>query len=451
MIENIINELKDKYIAILGFGMEGISTYKFIRKYLDIPLTIIDKVNPIDKIDNDDKNITIIYGDNYLNDLEKYDLVIKSPGVITKDIDVSNINFTSQLELLLKYDSKNVIGITATKGKSTTCTLTYEVIKACGKKVLLLGNIGKAIFEEIENIDSDTLVVVEMSALQLEFVNVSPHIAGIINLYEDHLDHSGTVKHYHENKLNIFKFQNNDDYAIYCRDIEPLNSYIDNKYEAIKYAINFNSDTSINTTSIIDNYVVLNSEKLYNCLDNRLLVGEHNLRNIMIVLTIAKILNLDMNIVIDTINNFKGLEHRLEYVGKFDDIIYYNDSIATIPSATINAIKSLKNVDTLIFGGMDRGIDYSELIKFLNTGVVKNLICMPTTGYKIADLINNKDINIYKVELLSDAVKLAKEITSKNKVCLLSPAASSYEYFKNFKEKGNAFKKMVKESLDIYN
>lgn len=445
MIDSIINELKNKNIAILGFGMEGISTYKFIRKYLDINLTIIDKNNPIEKIDKDDKNITIVYGDNYLDDLEKYDLVIKSPGVITKDIDVSNINFTSQLELLLKYDSKNVIGITATKGKSTTCSLMYEVIKACGKKVFLLGNIGKAIFEEIENIDSDTLVVVEMSALQLEFVNVSPHIGVIINLYEDHLDHSGTVEHYHENKLNIFKYQNSDDYAIYCKDIEPLNSYIDDKYKAIKYGINFNSDSSNNTTSIIDNYVVLNNEKLYNSLDNRLLVGEHNLRNIMIVLTISKILNLDMNIVINTINSFKGLEHRLEYVGKYNDIIYYNDSIATIPSATINAIKTLKNVDTLIFGGMDRGIDYTELTNYLNTGIVRNLICMPTTGYKIADLIDNKDINIYKIELLDEAVKLAKKITQKNMVCLLSPAASSYEYFKNFEEKGNAFKKMVKE------
>lgn len=445
MIDSIINELKNKNIAILGFGMEGISTYKFIRKYLDINLTIIDKNNPIEKIDKDDKNITIVYGDNYLDDLEKYDLVIKSPGVITKDIDVSNINFTSQLELLLKYDSKNVIGITATKGKSTTCSLMYEVIKACGKKVFLLGNIGKAIFEEIENIDSDTLVVVEMSALQLEFVNVSPHIGVIINLYEDHLDHSGTVEHYHENKLNIFKYQNSDDYAIYCKDIEPLNSYIDDKYKAIKYGINFNSDSSNNTTSIIDNYVVLNNEKLYNSLDNRLLVGEHNLRNIMIVLTISKILNLDMNIVINTINSFKGLEHRLEYVGKYNDIIYYNDSIATIPSATINAIKTLNNVDTLIFGGMDRGIDYTELTNYLNTGIVRNLICMPTTGYKIADLIDNKDINIYKIELLDEAVKLAKKITQKNMVCLLSPAASSYEYFKNFEEKGNAFKKMVKE------
>ncbi len=440
MINSILEELKDKNVAILGFGIEGRSTYNFIRRYSDMKLTIIDKASISDNL----SNVDIIYGDNYLDGLDKYDLVIKSPGVITKDIDVSNIHFTSQLEWLLKYNRKNVIGITATKGKSTTCTLMYEVIKNCGKKTLLLGNIGNAILDDIENIDDNTICVVEMAALQLEFVEHSPHIAAIINLYEDHLDHAGTIEHYHQDKLNIFKYQDSNDYSIYCKDIEPLNSYINDSYKGIKYMINFNSDNSINTTSIIDNYVVLNNEKLYNTLDNRLLLGNHNLRNIMIVLTISKILNLDINSVINTINNFKGLEHRLEYVGKYNDIIYYNDAIATIPDATINAIESLKNVDTLIFGGMDRGIDYSELINYLNTGIVRNLICMPTTGYKIGDKITNTSINVYKIEMLEDAVKLAKEITMKDKICLLSPAASSYEYFKNFKEKGNAFKNYVK-------
>lgn len=446
MIESILSEFKNKKIAILGFGMEGRASYHFIRRYSDMFITIIDKNNVLDNNEDlkSDSNIEVVYGDNYLEGLNKYDLVLKSPGVITRGVDLTGVHFTSQLELLLKYNKKNVIGITATKGKSTTSTLTYEVIKACGYDAILLGNIGKAIFDEIENINEDTKVVVEMSALQLEFVDCSPHIACIINLYEDHLDHAGTVKHYHENKLNIFKYQDNNDYAIYCKDIEPLNSYINDNYKAIKYAINFDFDDNFNTTSIIGNHVVLNDTKLYNILDRRVLVGEHNLRNIMIVLTIAKILNLDMNIVVNTINSFKGLPHRLEYVGVYNDIIYYNDSIATIPDATVNAIKSLKNVDTLIFGGMDRGIDYTELIDYLNTGVVRNLICMPKTGYMIADMLTNTNINIYKIELLGDAVKLAKKITEKNKICLLSPAASSYEYFKNFEEKGNMYKKLVK-------
>ena len=446
MINNIINELNGKNIAILGFGMEGKAAYNFIRRYSNMHITIIDKNNILEKNEylNNDNNIDIVYGDNYLDGLDKYDLILKSPGVITLGMDLTNVHFTSQLELLLKYNKKNVIGITATKGKSTTSTLTYEVIKACGIKTVLLGNIGKAIFDEIEDIDEDTKVVVEMSAHQLEFVDCSPHIGCIINLYEDHLDHAGTVEHYHASKLNMFKYQENDDYTIYCKDIEPLNSYIDDKYKGIKYGINFSSDSSLNTTSIIDDYVTLNNEKLYNINDNRILIGDHNLRNIMIVLTISKILGLDMDIVVNTINNFKGLEHRLEYVGVYNDITYYNDSIATIPSATINALQALKKVDTLIFGGMDRGIDYTDLVNYLNEGHVRNLICMPTTGYKIGDEIINGNVNIYKVEMLSDAVKLAKEITNKNSICLMSPAAASYEYFKNFQEKGEAFKKLVK-------
>lgn len=445
MINNIVEYLSDKKIAILGFGMEGKSTYSFIRKYLDISLTIIDKNNPYDNMAelNNDPNIEVIYGDNYLDNLDKYDLVIKSPGVITKDIDVSNIKFTSQLELLLKYHKDHVIGITATKGKSTTSTLTYEILKSCGVDTILVGNIGKAIFEEIENIKAETFVVVEMSALQLEFVDVSPHIGVIINLYEDHLDHAGTVEHYHANKLNIFKYQDKNDYAVYCKDIEPLNGYIDDRYKAIKYGIDFNSNYDVNVTSIIGNYVCLNNEQIYDINSHRLLLGDHNLRNIMIVLTIARILNLDMNKVIDTINSFKGLEHRLEYVGKYNDIIYYNDAIATIPDATINAIKSLKKVDTLIFGGMDRGIDYQQLVDYLNSGIVRNLICMPTTGYKIADMITNNHVNVYKTQMLDEAVKIAKQITAKEHICLLSPAAASYEYFKNFQEKGRRFKQLV--------
>ena len=169
------------------------------------------------------------------------------------------------------------------------------------------------------------------------------------------------------------------------------------------------------------------------------------IRNIMVVLTISEIMELDLKKTIDAIKNFKPLEHRIELVGKYNDIIFYNDSIATIPNATISAIKALKNVNTLIFGGMDRGIDYGPLIEFLDSGIVKNLICMPTTGHKIGNKIKNKNVFKYNVETLEEAVAKAKEVTSKESICLLSPAAASYEYFKNFEEKGKAYKNLVKE------
>lgn len=448
MFKQIIDYLSGKKIAILGFGMEGKSTYNFIRKYSDMPLTIIDKNNVYEtnkELLSSDNKLNYIFGDDYLHKLDGFDLIIKSPGVITKDIDTTNIPFTSQLELLLMVNREYVIGITATKGKSTTTSLTSAVLKANGIDAKLVGNIGVPIFDEIESMNEDTYMVVEMSSSQLEFVTYSPHIAAILNLYEDHLDHCGTIEHYHANKLQIFKHQTNSDYAIYCSDIEPLNSYIDDSYQGIKYRVQFN-DQNIDsrTTYIKNNQVYLNGKPLFNTDTELHLLGEHNLRNIMVVLTISEIMHLDLNKTIEAIKNFKPLEHRIELVGTYNDIIYYNDSIATIPNATISAIKALKDVDTLIFGGMDRGIDYQPLIDFLDTGIVRNLICMPTTGYKIGKEIKNLNVFKYNVETLEEAVSKAREITSKNKICLLSPAAASYEYFKNFEEKGRSYKNLVK-------
>ena len=450
MSEKIIAELEGKNVALLGFGMEGISTYHFIRKYSNMPLTIIDKNDVYEKnkeMLQDDNNLSFIVGENYLKNLDEFDLIIKSPGVILKDIDSSNLNITSELELMLKYYRNQTIGVTGTKGKSTVVSLMYKILEDQGLDVRLLGNIGTPIFDEIESFTDKTIIVVEMSALQLEFTDVSPHIAVIINLFEEHLDHSGSVKHYHENKLNIFKYQEKDDYAIYSSDIEPLNSYIDDRYKAHKYRVQLhNKNINLQTAYLYKDMTYLDNQELYNPQDKRNLIGEHNLRNIMIVLTIAKIMELDMKKAIKSVNEFKPLEHRLEYVGTYNGIIYYNDSIATIPNATINGIEALKIVNTLIFGGMDRGINYQELIDYLDEGHVTNLICMPTTGYKIGKKIKNKNVNIYYAETLQEAVTIAKSVTEKDKICLLSPAAASYEYFKNFMEKGNTYKALVKEN-----
>ncbi|MBR3523564.1 MAG: UDP-N-acetylmuramoyl-L-alanine--D-glutamate ligase [Bacilli bacterium] len=450
MFKKIIDDIKGKNVAILGFGMEGISTYHFIRKYSNMPLTIIDKNDVYEKnkemLEND-ANLSFIVGENYLKNLEDFDLIIKSPGVILKDIDTSSLKITSELELMLKYYRDQTIGVTGTKGKSTVVSLMYKILEDQGKDVRLLGNIGTPIFDEIESFTDKTIIVVEMSALQLEFTDISPHIAVIINLFEEHLDHSGTVKHYHENKLNIFKYQNEHDYAIYSSDIEPLNSYIDERYKAHKYRVQLhNKNINLQTAYLYKGMAYLDNQELYNSEDKRNLIGEHNLRNIMIVLTIAKIMELNMHKAIKSVNEFKPLEHRLEHVGTYNGIIYYNDAIATIPNATINGIEALKNVNTLIFGGMDRGINYQELIDYLDAGHVANLICMPTTGYKIGKKIKNKNVNVYYAETLDEAVKLAKGVTEKDKICLLSPAAASYEYFKNFMEKGNTYKALVREN-----
>lgn len=449
MYNAIIEKLKDKNICILGFGKEGKSTYNFIRRHLsDKFLTIIDKKDVSTSID--DNNVEFIFGDNYLNNLNKYDLIIKSPGISLKDIDTTNIKdkITSQLELLLEVFKNNTIGITGTKGKSTTSSLIYKILIDQGYDVYLLGNIGNPMLDDIEKFTKNTYLVIEMSAHQLEYTHVSPHIGLILNLFEDHLDHSGTVYHYHENKMNMFKYQESNDFGIYSIDNENTVRWINNnKYLSKLYKVTLHNKIKENTIYLDNDNIILNNKVLYNINEKRNLLGSHNLSNIMFCLIVSELLNLNINKVAESISQFKPLEHRMEFVGTYNDISYYNDSIATIPEATINAIESLKEVDTLIFGGMDRGIEYKELTEYLYRSNISNLICMPTTGYNIGKELEslNTDKNIFYIELLEDAVNKAKEVTKKGKICLMSPAASSYEYFKNFEEKGNKFKELVKE------
>lgn len=451
MIDKIIDEFKNKNIVILGFGKEGKSTYTFIRKYLkDIHLTIKDKNDKIkdDELLKDDKNITIITGENYLNDLDKYDLIMKTPGISFRDINISKIKdkISSELEILLKYFKHNIIGITGTKGKSTTSSLMYDILKNNDKKCFLLGNIGIPIFDFIDKIDNDTTLVVEMSSHQLEFITNSPHIAIITNFYQDHLDHTNGLEDYYHAKLNITKHQSSNDTLIYyqgCSALDERIKALDLKSNILK--VNFNNNDI--KTYCNGKYIYIDKEPVYNTNDTRNLIGNHNLINIMLCLTASNLLGLDLTKTVNAINNFKPLEHRLELVGTYNDVTYYNDSIATIPDATINGINALKKVNTLIFGGLDRGIDYNDFVEYLKQAPIENLICMPTTGHKIAkELIEAKaNKEIYIVDTLEEAVKKAKEVTKKGMICLMSPAAASYEYFKNFEEKGNAYKKLVKE------
>lgn len=446
MYNKIIEKLENKKICILGFGKEGKSTYNFIRRHSNMHITIIDKCDIRDSIS--DNNVDFVIGDNYLDNLNIYDLIIKTPGITLKDIDYSSYEnkITSQMELVLEVFKDKAIGITGTKGKSTTTSLIYNILKDQNKKVYIMGNIGIPMLDEVESYDEDTYLVIEMSAHQLEFTNISPHISIILNLFEDHLDHAGSVYHYHMNKMNIFKYQNYNDYGIYSSDDLKIQEYIDKfKYKNKLFKVTQKNINEKNTIYLNDDYVMYESQNIYNINSDRKIVGNHNLYNIMCAYAVGIILSLNLEKIGDSIKQFTPLEHRMELVDTIDDITYYNDSIATIPNATINAIEALKDVDTLIFGGMDRGINYEPLIEYLKDSSIKNLICMPTTGYKIGKYLEtlSLDKNYYYTNSLEEAVKISSKVTKKGKIVLMSPAASSYEYFKNFEEKGKKYKEYI--------
>ena len=452
MLEKLLKFLENKQILILGFGMEGESTYRFLRKYFpEKSLFIADKNTEIlnKHIElMEDPYLEVSLGENYLNGIEKYELIIKAPGISLKDQDTSKYEnkITSQLELFLEYVNVFSIGITGTKGKSTTSSLMYKVLIDQGKDAYLLGNIGEPIFNDIEQFTTNSLAVIELSSHALEYVKRGTNIGFILDIYEEHLDHYKSLEKYIEAKFNLAKYQTSKDFLIYNYDNKFMKDY-NFKYKENDYAISLNEIPQTKNRVFLQNeFIYYNSTKLMNINENLKLKGMHNINNIMFILAACEILKLDFNMAIKSIKEFEPLEHRMEFVATVNEVDYYNDSIATIPESTMNAINSIKNINTLIVGGKDRGVNLSELITFLSNSEIENIICLPKTGEFIKEGLNATNKNVIFVEKLDEAVKIAKKVTKPGTVCLLSPAASSYGYFKNFEERGRLFKQYVLEN-----
>ena len=464
MLKRLINYMEDKKIIILGYGVEGQSTYRFLREHFPEKNICIGDQN-MDLLEKhielmEDMYVEVVLGKEYLNGIEEYDLIIKAPGISLKDVDISKFEnkITSQLELFLEFINVYTIGITGTKGKSTTSTLMYQILKEQGKDAFLLGNIGEPIFSDIDQIKKESIVVIELSSHALEYVKTSPNIAIMLNVYEEHLDYYVSFEKYVEAKFNIAKYQKENDYFIYNADNEYMK-----KFNFIckdrDYAISLqdiskqenNVETkgvnkkSANCIYLKENEIYCNNKKIASTDLKMNLKGMHIINNMMFLFAVCEIMELDFSKVFKTIENFKPLEHRMEFVGKIQGIEYYNDSIATIPEATINSIKAIQNINTLIVGGKDRGVDLTKLIDFLKKSEIENIICLPKTGENIYESLKETDKNIFFVEKLEEAVEIAKQHTKKDMVCLLSPAASSYGYFKNFEERGKLFKKYIQE------
>ncbi|MDD2376082.1 MAG: UDP-N-acetylmuramoyl-L-alanine--D-glutamate ligase [Clostridia bacterium] len=450
-INDIYNFLDGKKILILGYSREGKSTYNFIRnRFKNIKISILD-YNIIDKID--DENVEVYCDNEYEEYFKRFDLVIKSPGVSIKRelYDKYKEKIVSQTSIFLEYSKNIVIGITGTKGKSTTSSLIHHIFKSCNLDSKLVGNIGTPILSEINDIKDSTVIVFEMSSHQLQYITKSPKIAVLLNIYEEHLDYYESFNEYIVSKENIYKFQNENDILIYNSSSKNIN--IDNilKVGQRRLPVYINNDNIKE-----DYYINIKGNEIIFCIDEKKsiinikdiktnLTGEHNLYNIVIALAVSNEIGLEIKDILDSISSFKGLEHRMEYVGKYNGINFYNDSIATIPEATICAIKSLGKVDTIIIGGKDRGVNYSELVKFLVNSKINKILLIAESGRRIYDLLDENNNRYIYAENLENATQLSKLNTPKNGTCLLSPASASYGYYKNFEERGKLFKELVKK------
>ncbi len=426
MKEQIIEKLRGQKILILGFGREGKSTLTFLNRELpDAEIAIAD-INPIE--DESVVKYTTFTGPDYLNCCKNYNIIIKAPGVAIKNDlpDSEKAKITSQTDLFLQAYRNQTIGITGTKGKSTTSSLIYHILQKTGKKSVLVGNIGKPCFDFLDEITPETIVVFEISAHQLEYVKASPHYAILLNIYEEHFDHYATPEDYYSAKKNIFRLQQTGDLLVYGDIFQHTTQA---ELDAVP---SFKID--IEKTEVVPKNQIKTT-----------LLGEHNLKNIEAAAAVAYALRIDGEAFLDAVASFQGLPHRLQYVGTFRGIKFYNDSIATAQEATINAVKAVGDVDTLILGGMDRGLDYHPLVDFLKHSNVRNILLLPDTGAKIEQIFAEDRYvqGLIRVKNMEEAVKMAYEVTNPSQSCLLSPAAASYGFYKDFQERGEDYCRLV--------
>jgi len=456
--EYLGEKIKGKRILILGFGKEGQSTYKVLRRLGNYGSLHIADVNKFALPEVDSALIsgalTITSGQAYQDCLDDVDIVFKSPGIVLKKPYLSySCEITSQTEIFLGVFNRQVIGISGTKGKSTVSSLLHHILQNSGINASLAGNIGKAVFDIVDEIEDSSVIVLELSCHQLEFCRISPAVAVLLNLYEDHLDHYGSFEKYVDAKRNIFLHQHPLD-SLYCSD------YL--FYQLRSFSINNDLRESEQANALIKDtlpdrqifksrlFRVSNSILPFDSLEslnNVKLTGEHNYQNCAFVYEICRSFGISDAQFIYCLRTFTPLRHRLEFIGNINGVDYYDDSISTTCESAISAICAVKNAATALFGGMDRGIDYEPLISFLRNCKLRNLIFMYESGRRImSELLQQgvrDGIKLHYRDDLRQAAGLAMEITEEGQACVLSPASASYGDFKNFEERGDFFKKII--------
>lgn len=421
----LLNYFKHKNILILGFGREGQSLYNFLKRHhSDAKIAIVDIKTPTD-------HQLYLNANDYFKQLERFDIIVKSPGFVLgeKFPEPAKAKITCLSDLFIRFCPAPIIGVTATKGKSTTSSLVEHILKKVGKKSLLVGNIGKACFDYVDEIDSDYIVAYELSSQQLEFTKHSPHVAILLNIYTDHLNYHGSIAAYAAAKKHIFQYQKANDLFIYG-DFTPDRVHPDEIKACKAQKISLETQNEIAISDI-----------------KTLLVGDHNKKDAIAAILACEFLGIDRKAAMQAIQDFSPLEHRLEHVGNFKGIDFYNDSIATNQEAVIAGIKALPKLKTIIVGGARKGFKYDLLVNFLLTTPVENILLLPDTDVEIQALFDQHQHhkNLVHIKDLAEGVKLAYQLTPAGFAAALEPAAASFNQFKNFEERGEKFRTFVQK------
>ncbi|MEK7546644.1 MAG: UDP-N-acetylmuramoyl-L-alanine--D-glutamate ligase [Patescibacteria group bacterium] len=443
-------------VAILGFAREGRSVLKFLKRdgvFKNAEISVLDNNRNI-KVPAGIKRET---GAGYLKNLRKFDIVFRTPGIpyLLPEIqkaEKSGVKISSATKLFFERCSGTIVGITGTKGKGTTSTLLYKILKAASKKACLAGNIGKPALDILPKADKKSIVVFELSSFQLQDIEKSPSVAAVLDIFPDHLNTHKNLKEYYNSKANIAHYQKRGDKTFFFKN-NPLSKKIASKGIGRKIGIDKKSFRIFSP-------------------DDLLVKGAHNLKNAAMAATIAKYLGVPDKIIFKTVSKFRGTEHRLELVRKIKlpihswhshtvsrnshYIYFYNDSASTNPQTAAAAIKSFPNEEKiLIVGGQDKNLDYRPLAEALKNSGTKLVILLGENRNKIKkaiEKIKNDELRIMLVNTLFQAVKSAYKFAKKMSVThsssfivLFSPAATSFDSFENYSDRGRKFKKIVKQ------
>lgn len=438
-------------LVILGGGESGVGT-ALLAKSKGYDVFLSDK----GKIKENYKEVLIhnaIEFEDGLHTVSKIldaDIVMKSPGIpdkvaLVKQIRAQGIPVVSEIEFASKFTNAMIVGVTGTNGKTTTATLIHHILKQ-ELEVGLSGNIGKSFAQQILEHDYPNYVL-EISSFQLDdSMDFKPHVAVLLNITPDHLDrYDDKFENYIDSKFRIIKNQTKDDYLIYDADDEVIVSWL-GSHQIQSTLLPFS------LTKIIENGAYLDKNEIKITIDNNQIImstnsltleGKHNIKNQMAASTVAHLLKIRKQTIRESLENFQGVEHRLEEVLRINKVRYINDSKATNVNATYFALESMDAPTIWIVGGVDKGNDYKELFPFINEKV-KAIICLGVDNEKLLNTFGKMVDVIVETQYMTEAVKMAYKLAETGDSVLLSPACASFDLFENYEDRGRQFKNAVR-------
>ncbi len=458
MIDNFL----EKKIAILGYGVNNQALLAWLILHGARDITICDKNEKLsNKIDKKFLNIKFNLGEKYLDSLKKFDIVFRTPGISylhpkIQEAKKQGVLISSQTKLFFQLCKAKIIGITGTKGKGTTSTLIWKMLKDYNEShVYLAGNIGADPFEFIDKLTENDWVVLELSSFQLHDLDISPYIAVVLNITSDHLDYHKDTEEYINAKTNIVRHQQERNYIVVNNDYLTSFRFAEmSKGECWYFSRKKMVDQGAYVRWVNDNLGNRSGEIILKTLkedfiiaqtDDIKLVGEHNLENICAAITASYLAGVPVEIIKKVVKDFRGLNMRLELVHEENGVKFYNDSASTNPDTTIAAIKSFSAPIILIAGGSSKGANYKMLGEEISKKNIKAVLLMGKTGPEIENNITNSQINITQVESLEQSINIVRNNVKSGDVVVFSPASASFDMFRDYKHRGEEFNKLVRK------